>query len=106
MAPCTSPSINPAAAKRGPCIDHFGIEVDDVENCIAEVGKYGCEVLSERGRRLSSARRTDYRRSDPIGQNPASASATKLFSPRRSQRGYAATKKDRNISRKDTKVQR
>ena len=34
----------------GPCIDHFGIEVDNVENCLAEVSKYGCKVVSEPGK--------------------------------------------------------
>jgi len=33
-----------------PCIDHIGIEVDDVASCIAEVSKYGCEVVSEPGK--------------------------------------------------------
>jgi lactoylglutathione lyase len=33
-----------------PSIDHFGIEVDNVANCVAEVGKYGCEVVSEPGK--------------------------------------------------------
>ena len=33
-----------------PCIDHFGVEVANVENCIAEVGKYGCKVVSEPGK--------------------------------------------------------
>ena len=33
-----------------PAIDHFGVEVNSVEKCIAEVGKFGCKVVSEPGK--------------------------------------------------------
>ena len=37
------------AAGEGPCIHHFAIEVDDLEKCTAELGKYGCELISDPG---------------------------------------------------------
>ena len=37
------------AAGPGPCIHHFAIEVDDLEKCAAEIGKYGCELISDPG---------------------------------------------------------
>jgi lactoylglutathione lyase len=33
-----------------PAIDHFGVEVESVEKCIDEVGKFGCKVVSEPGK--------------------------------------------------------
>jgi lactoylglutathione lyase len=33
-----------------PAIDHFGVEVENVDKCIAEVGKFGCKVVSEPGK--------------------------------------------------------
>jgi len=33
-----------------PAIDHFGVEVESVEKCIAEVSKFGCKVVSEPGK--------------------------------------------------------
>ena len=33
-----------------PAIDHFGVEVQSVDKCIAEVGKFGCRVVSEPGK--------------------------------------------------------
>jgi len=33
-----------------PAIDHFGVEVESVDRCIAEVGKFGCQVVSEPGK--------------------------------------------------------
>jgi lactoylglutathione lyase len=39
-------------AAETPCIDHFGIEVDSVEQSTAEAGKFGCNVISEPGKVL------------------------------------------------------
>lgn len=33
-----------------PAIDHFGVEVESIDDCIAEVGKYGSKVVSEPGK--------------------------------------------------------
>jgi lactoylglutathione lyase len=33
-----------------PAIDHFGVEVESVEKCLAEVSKFGCKVVSEPGK--------------------------------------------------------
>ena len=33
-----------------PAIDHFGVEVENVDQCIAEVSKFGCKVVSEPGK--------------------------------------------------------
>lgn len=35
------------AAGEGPCIHHFAIEVDDLEEYVAEVSKFGCEILGD-----------------------------------------------------------
>lgn len=35
-----------------PRIDHFGIEVDDLEKYAAEVARHGCEVVSQPGKAL------------------------------------------------------
>jgi lactoylglutathione lyase len=45
---------NPTAGKapEKPCIDHFGIEVDNVEQSTADAGKFGCKVISEPGKVL------------------------------------------------------
>jgi lactoylglutathione lyase len=45
---------NAPAGKPGdkPCIDHFGIEVDSVDQTTAEAGKFGCKVISEPGKVL------------------------------------------------------
>lgn len=37
------------AAGEGPCIHHFAVEVDDIEQCAAEVRKRGCEIISDPG---------------------------------------------------------
>ena len=42
-------SAEAKAAGEGPCIHHFAIEVDDLEKCAAELGKFGCELISEPG---------------------------------------------------------
>jgi lactoylglutathione lyase len=45
---------DPARGKAAetPSIDHFGIEVDSVEQSTAEAGKFGCKVISEPGKVL------------------------------------------------------
>jgi hypothetical protein len=45
------------ASRRGkeetePRIDHFGIEVDDLDKCAAEAAKQGCKVVSQPGKAL------------------------------------------------------
>ncbi len=42
-------SAEAMAAGLGPCIHHFGIEVDDVGKNLAEIRKFGCEVISGPG---------------------------------------------------------
>lgn len=42
-------SAEAKAAGHGPCIHHFGIEVDDLENYLAEIRKLGCEIVSDPG---------------------------------------------------------
>jgi lactoylglutathione lyase len=42
-------SAEAKAAGLGPCIHHFAIEVDDVEKHVAEIRKFGCEVISDPG---------------------------------------------------------
>jgi lactoylglutathione lyase len=42
-------SAESKAAGLGPCIHHFAIEVDDVEKHVAEIRKFGCEVISDPG---------------------------------------------------------
>lgn len=37
------------AAGQGPCIHHFGIEVDDLDRYVAEIRKLGCEIISDPG---------------------------------------------------------
>ncbi len=37
------------AAGTGPCIHHFAIEVEDMERYLAEIKKFGCEVISDPG---------------------------------------------------------
>lgn len=37
------------ASGEGPCIHHFAVEVDDVDECLAELTRYGCEIISEPG---------------------------------------------------------
>jgi len=45
----TEESGEARAAGLGPCIHHFAVEVDDVERYLAEVRKFGCEVVSDPG---------------------------------------------------------
>ncbi|MBA2689957.1 MAG: VOC family protein [Burkholderiales bacterium] len=42
-------SAESLAAGSGPCIHHFAIEVDDMEKYLAEIKKFGCEVVSDPG---------------------------------------------------------
>lgn len=42
-------SAEAKAAGEGPCIHHFAIEVDDVEHYLAEIRRFGCEVISDPG---------------------------------------------------------
>jgi lactoylglutathione lyase len=37
------------ASGQGPCIHHFAIEVEDIDKYVAEIGKYGCEIISDPG---------------------------------------------------------
>jgi catechol 2,3-dioxygenase-like lactoylglutathione lyase family enzyme len=40
-------SVMAQAAGDGPCIHHFAIEVDDLDKYVAEVRRFGCEILSD-----------------------------------------------------------
>jgi lactoylglutathione lyase len=42
-------SAESKAAGEGPCIHHFAVEVDDVEEATRQVRSYGCEVISDPG---------------------------------------------------------
>ena len=42
-------SAESLASGQGPCIHHFAIEVEDVERYVAEISKYGCEIISDPG---------------------------------------------------------
>lgn len=42
-------SAEARAAGQGPCIHHFAIEVDNVEKYLAEIGRFGCEIISDPG---------------------------------------------------------
>jgi lactoylglutathione lyase len=42
-------SAESRAAGPGPCIHHMGIEVDDVEREMAEIRRFGCEIISDPG---------------------------------------------------------
>ena len=42
-------SAEAKAAGQGPCIHHFAIEVDDMDKYVAELGKFGCEIISDPG---------------------------------------------------------
>jgi catechol 2,3-dioxygenase-like lactoylglutathione lyase family enzyme len=45
---------NPSDGKLAdkPRIDHFGIEVDSIDQATADAGKFGCNVISEPGKAL------------------------------------------------------
>jgi len=42
-------SAESLASGQGPCIHHFAIEVEDTDKYVAEIGKYGCEIISDPG---------------------------------------------------------
>ncbi len=42
-------SAEARASGAGPCIHHFAIEVDDFDQAVAEIGKMGCEIISDPG---------------------------------------------------------
>jgi lactoylglutathione lyase len=42
-------SAESLASGRGPCIHHFGIEVDDLKEAAADLKSFGCEVISDPG---------------------------------------------------------
>jgi len=42
-------SAEARAAGQGPCIHHFAIEVDNVEKYLGEIGRFGCEIISDPG---------------------------------------------------------
>ena len=42
-------SLNASVSGEGPCIHHFGIEVEDLEASAKEVKAAGCEILSSPG---------------------------------------------------------
>jgi lactoylglutathione lyase len=42
-------SAESLASGQGPCIHHFGIEVDDLDEAAAELARFGCEVISDPG---------------------------------------------------------
>jgi hypothetical protein len=45
----TEDSAEARASGAGPCIHHFAIEVDDFDKYVAEIGKFGCEIISDPG---------------------------------------------------------
>ena len=44
-----SESAESRASGSGPCIHHFAVEVDDLEQAKAQVLAYGCEIISDEG---------------------------------------------------------
>jgi lactoylglutathione lyase len=42
-------SAEARASGLGPCIHHFGIEVDDMKSSAADLEKFGCEIISDPG---------------------------------------------------------
>jgi catechol 2,3-dioxygenase-like lactoylglutathione lyase family enzyme len=42
-------SAEARAAGEGPCIHHFAIEVDNTDKYVAQLGKFGCEIISDPG---------------------------------------------------------
>jgi lactoylglutathione lyase len=45
----TEQSAESLASGQGPCIHHFAIEVEDLDRCVAELAKFGCEIISDPG---------------------------------------------------------
>jgi len=42
-------SAESRASGLGPCIHHFGIEVEDMQKSAAQLAQYGCEIISAPG---------------------------------------------------------
>jgi lactoylglutathione lyase len=42
-------SAESRAAGEGPCIHHFAVEVDDIEQATTKIKSYGCEIISDPG---------------------------------------------------------
>lgn len=42
-------SAEAKAAGLGPCIHHFAIEVEDADRYLAEIRRFGCEIISDPG---------------------------------------------------------
>ncbi len=42
-------SAESKAAGEGPCIHHFAVEVDDLEQATRQIKDYGCEIISDPG---------------------------------------------------------
>src|SRR5262244_1245937 len=42
-------SAESRASGEGPCIHHFAVEVEDLQQSTADVKSYGCEIISEPG---------------------------------------------------------
>lgn len=42
-------SAESKAAGAGPCINHFAVEVEDLEKSTQEIISYGCEIISDPG---------------------------------------------------------
>ena len=42
-------SAESAAAGESPCIHHFGVEVEDLEQATLQVKSYGCKIISDPG---------------------------------------------------------
>ena len=42
-------SAEAQASGLGPCIHHFAIEVDDMDKYLAEIRRFGCEIISGPG---------------------------------------------------------
>ncbi|MBI2986832.1 MAG: VOC family protein [Deltaproteobacteria bacterium] len=42
-------SAEARASGQGPCIHHFAIEVDDMDKYLAEIGRFGCKIISDPG---------------------------------------------------------
>jgi lactoylglutathione lyase len=42
-------SAESKASGQGPCIHHFAIEVDDMGKSLAEIRRFGCEIISDPG---------------------------------------------------------
>ena len=42
-------SAEAKASGLGPCIHHFAIEVEDMDKYLAEIRRFGCEIISDPG---------------------------------------------------------